>query len=372
MRIALGADLLDMPRSGMGIALQGFLRAAQTLNVQSLFHLVHRQPFQDGAYAAFADTVIPQPSGPASGLRRTQFTLPRALAKMEVDLLHWPYQITPPVKTDIPIVISVWDIAPMLFDEPTWSRLKVFVKYRTILRKALANAAHVIAHSRAIAADLVAHFDLPEERITVVYPSVSQVFEREIHNEVRLDPEGLILYVGTDSTRKNLDLLLQAYAVLVRQGVRNRLALRVDPLGGGREGLKKRVRRFGVPEDQVWWIEPRDTEGILSIYRKAAVFAFPSLYEGFGMPLLEALAVGLPVVALDRSAMPEVVGEAGVLVGDNSPELFAAGILEALRLGREDGVDIASGAKKQASRFNWTKAVQETISVYERVYSRDA
>ncbi|MCP4685027.1 MAG: glycosyltransferase family 4 protein [bacterium] len=370
MRIALGADLLDFPRCGMRIALEGFLKGARDLDLTSRFNLVHGAPFADGRLTGFTDAVVPRPGGPASGLRWSQLKVPRALAQLDADLLHWPYQILPPVNTPVPQVISVWDLSPMLFNEPTWSRLQVFVKYRQVLRRALNNAAHVIAHSRAIAEDLVSHFGLPADKLTVVYPSVADIFEREIERSHVAKPEGPLLYVGTDSTRKNLDLLFRAFSLLVRQGVRNQLALRID--SRKRASLEVRAERAGIPVDRLMWLEPVDADGLMRMYREASVFAFPSLYEGFGMPLLEALTVGLPVAALNRSAMTEVVGEAGVLVDDNAPEAFAAGLLEALRAGRENGADTAFRAKQQAAKFKWTKSVQETISVYEKVLGREA
>lgn len=371
MRVALGADLLDFPRCGMRIALEGFLKGAKDLDRASLFHLVHSQPFVDNEYDAFVETVVPRPPSPASGLRWTQRSVPKALANLDVNLLHWPYQILPPIKTPVPQIVSVWDIAPMLFDEPTWSRMQVFVKYRVILRRALDNAAHVIAHSRAIADDLKARFNLSSDRISVVYPSAADVFEQEIGRTHAIDAKGCFLYIGTNSTRKNLDLLFRAFGLLVRQGIKNRLALRVDTTDRQRAELESSARRAGIPDEKIDWLEPVDAEGLVRLYRGAAVFAFPSLYEGFGMPLLEALTVGLPTTALNRSAMPEVVGEAGVLVNENSPEAFAAGLLEALRLGREMGAETAAQAKRQAAKFKWTKAVLETISVYERVCRGD-
>jgi len=367
VRVALGSDLLDFPRCGMRIALEGFLWGAQGLGHQSLFHLVHSAPFRDSQYGVFADTVVPRPHWPVSGLRWTQRHLPRALASLGADLLHWPYQILPPIKTPIPQIVSVWDIAPMLFSEANWSRLQVFVKYRIVLRRALTNAAHVIAHSRATADDLKTRFNLPADRITVVYPSVSEIFEKEISNAHKPNPDGPLLYIGTNSTRKNLDLLFSAYGLLVRQGVKNRLALRVDSVDHQGSQLEEKASRAGIPAGRITWVNPVDAGGLIQLYREAAVFAFPSLYEGFGMPLLEAMTVGLPVTALNRSAMPEVAGDAGVLVNESSPEAFAAGLMEALRRGRENGAEVAARAKKQAAKFKWTKAVRETISVYEHV-----
>lgn len=372
MKIALGADLLDFPRCGMRIALEGFLHAARSLGRESIFHLVHGSPFGGNQWAGFSDAVVPRPAGPAAGYRWSQRAVPKVLRNTGADLLHWPYQILPPMKAPLPEVISVWDIAPMLFDEPTWSRMQVLVKYRYVLRKALNNAAHIIAYSRSMADDLTARFDVPSDRISVVYPSVADLFEKEVERSHEPNDNGYLLYVGTSSTRKNIGLLLEAYGVIVSQGVENRLALRVDASESQKKELIELSRTAGIPDGRLVWIDPVDEKGLLQLYKKAAVFVLPSLYEGFGMPLLEALAVGLPVVALRQSAMPEVVGEAGVLVDENSPEAFAAGVLEALRLGSEDGPAIAAEAKIQAAKFKWTRAVEATISVYEKVLGEKA
>jgi len=281
--------------------------------------------------------------------------------------VHWPWQVLPPVRTAVPLVISVWDLAPLAYREPRWNAVSVIGKYRIILRLALRNASHIITHSRSTADEVIRRFGVPRRKVSTTYPGLDPLFEKEAMTPSRPDSGGPILYIGTNTPRKNLRLLLRAFAILVRQGVKNDLALRVNFGNGGEEAFAKAAAEMRVPRHRIELMPSVGRGELVNTYRSAAVLAFPSLYEGFGLPLLEAMACGLPVVALNRSAMPEVIGDAGVLVGENSPGAFAEGIVEAIRLSSENGKETAARAKARAARFRWGTAVSKTLSVYEQV-----
>jgi len=369
IRVAIGAELLDGPICGMRIALDGFLNGVTRLARQDMFELIHGLPFDRACnYDGFKDTVIHRGYGFGSGLLWSQVKLPRALRRMGVDLVHWPYQILPPIYTPVPLVVSVWDLAPINFNEPDWGWLAVTGKYRTILRAALKNAAHVITHSYAIADEVRLRFRIPTSKITVIYPGLTPSFEKETLKQYQPTTEGLILYVGTGTTRKNLSLLFEAFAILVRQGVKNNLGLRVSFSESEKVAVEMTTARMGIPRHRIEFIPPATEESLLRIYQRAALFAFPSLYEGFGLPMIEAMACGLPVVALNRSTMPEVLGDTGVLVDDASPSAFARGITEAIMLIQRNDHETADRVKARAMKFQWTTTVRETLNVYESVY----
>jgi len=367
MRVALGCDLLDGLNCGMRIALEGFLGGVAQLGRQETFKLIHGSPFTGKSYEGFTDSVITRGAGPGSGLYWSQVKVPRCIRRLDVDVLHWPHQILPPINGPVPRVISVWDLAPMNFREDGWGALSVRVKYRWVLARALRSAAHIICHSRAVADEVMTQFDLPARRISVVYPGLSELFRSELERPALPTGEGYILYVGSCATRKNLILLLEAYRVLMNQGVENGLALLVSGTEAQKSRLLVHAAEIGIPAERITVLTAVTPADLVNVYRNAAVFGFPSLYEGFGLPLIEASAVGLPVVALNRSTMPEVLGNAGILVDDDSPQSFAEGINEALLVSRQNGKELAARAKARAASFQWTTAVEQTLAVYETV-----
>jgi len=365
MRVALACDLLDSRNCGFRIALEGFLGGVVQLGRQETFELIHGSPFSVESYEGFTDSVIARSPSLISGWYWSQVKVPRSIRRLDVDLLHWPYQIHPPVRAKIPSVISVWDLSPLNFVKPVWKALPVSIKHKAVLYLALRNSSHVITHSRAIADEVMNRFEIPANKISVIYPGLAPVFKEEAERPSNLNPDGYLLYVGTNIPRKNLRLLLEAFAIVVRRGVKNNLALRVDLSNSEKYAIQHLTRKMGIPQGRIVFLPPTDLGGLVELYRNAVAFTFPSLYEGFGLPLLEALAFGLPVVALNRSAMPEVVGNAGILVDDDSPQSFARGINEALHVSRQNGKELAVQAKARAASFEWTTAVEQTLAVYE-------
>lgn len=370
MRIAIGADLLDGERCGMQIALKNMLDGLSRSGHSRDIHLIHAKPHRDQTFNLFGDVLVAGGTIPGAGLYWSQLAVPHKMRRLPVDVLWWPCQILPPIRCPVPRVISVWDLAPMSFNDENWNRLSVTVKYHWILSLALKKAAHVICHSRAIADEVIRRFRLPAKQISVVYPGLSEPFRKAMHNRLPVDPNGHILYVGTCSPRKNVKLLIDAYQRLATGGVQNRLALVIGGPERAKAELVEYARRIGIPVDRLLLPDPKDVEELIDAYRQAAVFAFPSLYEGFGLPLIEASALGLPVVALNRSTMPEVLGQTGVRVNDPSPSSFAEGIRAGLMMARERGEEVSEIARAQAARYKWDEAVESILSILSQAAGR--
>jgi len=366
MRVAIGSYLLDGERCGMQIALKDMLDGLSRSGHSRDIHLIHTKPFSDQSFISFNDVLVSRGTVPGAGLWWSQVAVPNRIRKLPVDVLWWPYQILPPIRCAVPRVISVWDLAPMSFRDNNWNRLSVTVKYRWILSLALKNAAHVICHSRAIADEAMQRFRLPAKLISVVYPGLSESFRKAMDSRVPVDPDGHILYIGTCTPRKNVKLLIDAYKRLADGGIQNCLALVIGGPKGARAELLAYARRIGIPVDRLLVPEPVGVSELIEVYRHAAVFAFPSLYEGFGLPLIEALASGLPVVALNRSTMPEVLGQSGVLVSEANPQSFADGVRAGLRIARERATEVSETARAQAAQFKWDEAIESTVSILRR------
>ncbi|MBX5474687.1 MAG: glycosyltransferase family 4 protein [Thermoleophilia bacterium] len=265
--------------------------------------------------------------------------LGRVAARDRVDVLHCPTYYAP-VSSHVPTVVTVHDLAVWRHPEAfgRWTRAYVPRAVPRMLRA----AARVIAVSEFTRGELVELVGLPDEKIRVVPNAVEEVFS----------PQGdaaegeYVLAVGTLEPRKNLERLADAARRVGRE-------LRV----AGEAGWG------GVRLDGVRWLGRVDDEELARLYRGALCVAYPSLYEGFGIPVLEAMACGAPVVTSCGGATEEVAGGAAVLVDPYDPEAIAAGIEEAIA--RRD--ELRARGLERARAFSWDETARRTIEVYREV-----
>ncbi|NOZ06321.1 MAG: glycosyltransferase family 4 protein [Chloroflexi bacterium] len=283
-------------------------------------------------------------------------------------LLHVPYW-APPLYSRLPVVVTVHDLIPLLL--PEYRRSPLARAYTALVCAATRRAAHVIADSQATRRDLITHLRLPPERVTVVYLGVGSQYhpesEREEESRVRNRyalPDRYLLYLGGFDARKNVPLLLRSFARLRERHPRSPSLVIAGRLPR-RAGLPRLANSLGVEGSVRFtgWVSEEDKP---ALYRSATLFVFPSRYEGFGLPVVEAMACGTPVVAFHTSSLPELVGEGGLLVSPQDDSGLAMALSELL----SDGArlhDLGESAIKQASRFRWADAAQQTRRVYESV-----
>ena len=324
--------------------------------------LAHREPRGAEALAAAGIEVEVRPA--PLGVLWQQLHLPRRLRRGDVDLF-WSPLLTLPLRCPVPAVVTVHDLTTLLFPEA--HRAKVRWSILPFLGRSLALARRVVAISHATARDLAFHFPESRERVRVVEPGVDERFHPAGAEEVARiraslgAPEGYLLYVGTLEPRKNLGTLLTAWEALAAGDPRvpplvvvgapgwksRRLAARLAALEG--RGL---IRAGRVADDR-----------LVELYQGARAFVYPSLYEGFGLPPLEAMACGVPVVVADASSLPEVVGDAGLEVDPRD----AAGLARAIgRLIGDEGLAAELGARgaERARRFTWERAARRMEEVF--------
>jgi len=324
--------------------------------------LAHREPRGAAPLAAAGMEVEVRPA--PLGVLWQQLRLPRRLARGDVDLF-WSPLTTLPLRCPVPAVVTVHDLTALLFPEA--HRAKVRWSILPFLGRSLALARRVVAVSEATARDLAFHFPESREKVRVVAEGVDPRFRPAGAEEVARiraslgAPDGYLLYVGTLEPRKNLSTLLTAWEALVADDPRfpplvvaggpgwksRRLAARLAALEG--RGL---IRAGRVGDDR-----------LVELYRGARAFVYPSLYEGFGLPPLEAMACGVPVVVADASSLPEVVGDAGLTVDPRD----AAGLAHAIgRLVADPGLAAELGAKgaERARRFTWERTARGMEEVF--------
>jgi glycosyltransferase involved in cell wall biosynthesis len=244
-----------------------------------------------------------------------------------------------------------------------------------LVAAAARKAEAIITVSQASERDIVRYLHIPPERVHVTYEAAGETLQ-PVKDESQLTairqkyalPERYLLYLGGFDQRKNLPALLRAFALLVNKQRQARLVI-AGQLPGRDSPLfpdpRRLVEELGLEERVVFtgWVPEEDKPALLS---GATAFVFPSLYEGFGLPTLEAMACGIPVIASDRSSLPEVVGEGGILVEPTDAETLADA-MELLLVDDALRVELRRRALAQAARFSWRQTALETLAVYRKV-----
>jgi glycosyltransferase involved in cell wall biosynthesis len=236
---------------------------------------------------------------------------------------------------------------------------------------AAARADRIIAISEATRQDIIRHLRVPADRVERIYCGVESRFQPVENGQLRDFREqrglerGFILYLATIEPRKNLIRLIDAYAELRRRGATDRPLVLAGGPGWGVESIVRHVHEAGV-EDSVRFVGFVPEPEMPLWYNAADLFVYPSEYEGFGLPALEALACGTPVVASNRSSLPEVVGDAGVLVDPTDTGAMADAMQRVLEDERLQSRLSAAGPE-QARPFTWRRMAEETLAVYRAV-----
>ncbi|MDD2546903.1 MAG: glycosyltransferase family 1 protein [Burkholderiaceae bacterium] len=283
-------------------------------------------------------------------------------------LYHSPNYFLPPFSGRT--VTTVHDLSHHIY--PEFHPAARIDYMRRMLPESLARADHVITVSESARQDLITHMGYPADRATAVPLGVNPVFRPHCAHELApvlqrlgLEAQAYTLYVGTIEPRKNLDRLLAAYEALP-SALRRRtpLVLAGSP-GWCSEHTHERMER-AASAGWLHYLRFVAQADLPALYAGAALFAYPSLYEGFGLPVLEAMASGVPVVTSNTSSLPEVVGAVALQV----PPEDTAALTQALARGLQDErwrVQAATAGLERAARFTWERCVEQTVAVYARV-----
>lgn len=301
---------------------------------------------------------------------RLGLPLPVEFFTGKVEVFHSPDALLPPLH-HARGVVTIHDLSHMIYPEYMDPGIAKF--FDKAMRKSIERARMVIAVSEATKQDLVRLLGVSEDKIEVIYNGVSTKFS-PVRDEEQLSNmrnrykivHPFILSIGSVQPRKNLQRLITAYSIL-RQ--RRELTHQLLFIGGGgwlSDDLFRQIEGLGVAED-IRFLGYVPDEELPTLICLADVFAFPSLYEGFGLPALEAMACGTPVVSSNISAMPEVLGDAALLVDPLDVECLAETLRQIL-LNDQLRTELTKQGFKRSQRFTWVKAAQKYLEVYERAF----
>jgi glycosyltransferase involved in cell wall biosynthesis len=360
--IAVDLRALVPAPTGIGVYTRSLLLALAARGGSRFIGMAHRPPREAGELQA-AGIGVERQEAPL-GVLWQQLQLPRRLARGDVDLF-WSPLITLPMRCPVPAVATVHDLTVLLF--PETHTFKVRWSLLPFLRPSFEAARRLVTISESTARDLAFHFPQCAEKIRVVYPGIDPEFRPGEPAEIAATrrelgaPEGYVLYAGTIEPRKNVGRLLDAWTALRSEDPGTPPLILAGPQGWGSERLARRIQAL-APEG-VTAVGRVDRARLVRIFQAARVFVYPSLYEGFGFPAAEALACGVPVVTSDTSSLPEVVGDAGLLVDPNDAGAIAMKIKAVLdHPGR--AAELAARGIERATRFRWDRAAREMEEVF--------
>jgi len=292
----------------------------------------------------------------------TVIGLPMAIKKHLVDVFFSPTHYIPRF-TRVPKVMAIMDISYLKY--PELFRAKDLYQLRNWTAYAVSRAAKIITISQSSKNDIIKAYRVPESRVVVTYPGFSMKNE-----SISKTPSNYILSVGTIQPRKNYARLIEAFALFLKENKQKFSDLKlviIGKKGWMYESILAAPAKFDV-SDRVQFLDFVADSELASYYKNALCFALPSLYEGFGLPVLEAMAYKCPVVVSNVSSLPEIAGKAGIYVNPEDASDIARGLLTAVRQRNLiQGKSRVSAGMEQMKKFTWEKAARETLAVLENV-----
>lgn len=384
MRIGIDARFLTHPQPGGFKTYTESLVAALASVDQENEYILYLDRSPDGQALLpnrpnFSYRVLPGKM-PLLGMPlREQARLPFQAYKDRLDILHSPC-LTAPMNLSCASVVTIHDTiwlsqaAPRRQNHTPYQRKLMAWYYRYVPERAAHKAQVVITVSHAARKEIIRRIGVPAELITVTYeaanPQFRRIEEKEAFHAIRSKyalPHKFILAIGSADPRKNIRGLIHAYGLLPEK-IRAEFGLVIvwnHPALANE--LAQLVARLKLDE-QVHFLQHVSTDDLVLLYNTASLFVFPSLSEGFGLPPLEAMACGLPVVAAANSSIPEILGDAAFLVNNLSREDGSQQLCTAMSYMLSNPLVLCSYALRGAERaryFSWERCARETISVYQ-------
>lgn len=364
LRIAIDVHAIGQRATGNETYAEGLMRAFETFrppDMELLFYHI-------GDFPRPAAVGSPRRLWPSWAPIRVPLVTPWRLMRDRIDLAHFQY-FGPPL-SPCPLILTVHDLS--YEHHPEFFPPTMALGMRLVMPRMVKLARHLIAVSHATRDDLISRYQVDPSRITVIHNGVHDTF-RPIDDADHLArstarfgvDRPFILCVGNLGTRKNQSLLVRAFARLARTRAFDHDLVLVGKQSFGGERIPQEARLPGIA-GRVHLCGFVDTEELIALYNRATFSVYPSLYEGFGLPVLESMACGTPVITSNLSSMPEIAGDAALLV-DPRDEPGLAAMMSRLLDSPALRASLRAAGLERSRRFSWQAAAAQTADVYRHV-----
>jgi glycosyltransferase involved in cell wall biosynthesis len=377
MRIGLGATVLTKGMvsgriDGIGVYTRSLLQELDKLDLEkTVVNFGSCKTFSNHSFfPGHSKVCLPLPYQAAAAFSYFS-SLPFPGSKQlinQIDLFHAPDHYIPRL-SKIPVVATILDAIPLVHPEWVSKGLRTF---RMMFRNTARSAEQIITISEYSKADIAHYFGIPPERISVTYLGVNPIYSQPVAPEIRravlqrhgLEP-GFFLFVGSIQPRKNVTRIIEAHRMLPMQTQKSCPMVIVGRRGGGSEDILPELHALQARGCGRWLNDVTDEE-LHALLQSARALVYPSLYEGFGLPVLEGFAAGLPVISSNTTSIPEVAADAAMLVDPERTEEIAAAMQ---RLAEDDALaaDLAERGRKRVKEFSWAACARQTLDVYRNL-----
>lgn len=300
-----------------------------------------------------------------------QWQIPRLLQRLGADVYHSAYFLMP-YFAGVPTVLTLYDVIPLVFPEHSTRRARWF--FRVLMALALQRVQHTLPISEAARRDFMTYFALSPERATTIPLAADPIFGPQPAEAVaafRVQhalPERFVLYLGSNKPHKNLLRLLDAWAQVVRDCTEYCLVIAGAWLPQHPEPRQRAVE-LGI-NNSIHWYGPISNTELPLMYAAADAFVFPTLYEGFGLPVVEAMACETPVACSQTSSLPEIAGDAALLFSPTDSAAIALAIITLLK-NAETRAEMCGRGVRQVRKFSWEHTARQTLNIYRGIYRQN-
>jgi glycosyltransferase involved in cell wall biosynthesis len=367
MRIGIDARLVFYNRAGIGQYILRLVEALANLDPPD-DEFVLLQSRKDKSSIIHSNGFTRKSLWTPSHNRFEQPALGFEVSRLKLDLLHSP-DFIPPFRRNCKSVITIHDLAFLLYPH---FLTKESARYYGQIDRAWRKTDHIIAVSEATKQDSIKMLGVPEKKISVIHEAANPIYRQLPTHEAqqRVEEEykfgrNFILFVSTIEPRKNLPSLLQAYRHLRDKYKRDELLVLSGSKGWLWEEVYETVSQLNL-ENDVAFLGRVPSADLVYLYNAARLLVHPSFYEGFGLTPLEAMTCGTPIIVSNTAALPEVVGDAGLMINPHDIDGLTVAMWRVLT--EEDlRQELSHKGLKRAAKFSWQKAARETLEVYHKL-----
>lgn len=367
MRIGIDARMIDW--TGVGRYTQNLLKSLVTIDQENEYVLFCHEETEKLAPEAsnFIKKIVSQPVFSLA----SQLGWAREVSQAKPDIFHSPHFVLP-LLFSRRTVVTIHDLIPMLFPKNLPSRA-TYVHYNTMIKLGVRKAQKIIAVSASTKNDLIRLVRIPPEKIVVI-PEAADARYKPVQDEQRWkqvkERQGIqrkfLLYVGNYKPHKNLVRLVKAFSQLPESLRKEHQLVLVGKKDKRYPEVGSLVKKLNLKRD-VTMLGFLSEDDLLMFYNAAQALILPSLYEGFGLPPLEAMACGTPVIASNVSSIPEVVGDAALLLSNQQDVNEIAKAMEKILTDENLRKDLRAKGLARAKQFSWKRTAEETLQVYREV-----